>query len=592
MLKFRQFIVEYLTDKQREQYSHIEMDPKARQDTDHFFGKDNDIVRGALHSMTDKSEIHKKIENHLGKEISHDDYRAGMTTDHLNRPVRIGRQIRDSQLRDEYARDPAREGSRSAQAQYTTSTVRGVEVAGQTNPTPDENHPKGHSWANISCKNITTGINRHYLEPEIKHGTVVHFVHDHNGQEIYRATLHPHHNNNGSVAYAVEAEYGIKHPSFTEDAHRVAKHLSHQTDTSGVFEKKRGVYEDNGERYMLHPNVSSEQLHSYLKGDMPQGFGKVTMGFDGPTPDMSFMQKKLALKHPNSDHTHIQTALDNLPKASGGPLASIIGKHPKITGEQIHQILDHYPRLHVSVAHNPILEDEHVERLLKHDDNSIRAYTVANPATSSRFVSAAAQDRSPMVRAEAYSNPKMPVEHLINGLKDNDQYVRAAAVANRKVSGDHLTAAIRDESEAVRHAVFKNPNATPEHINMGWRDQSSLVRTAAAKHKNATSEQLHSMLDHKEVALQHGVTVNPNAKSEHLERAFNDGNEYIRFNVVEHPNASHKILHKALNDDDDDVRHTALKHPNITIEHLKAAANHPHDEAMQAVAKRMLEARQ
>ena len=575
MLKFRQFIVEYLTDKQKEQFSHVQMEPKARRDTDHFFGVDNDKVIGALHSMTDKSEIHKKIENHLGKEISHDDYRAGMTTDHLNRPTRIGRLIKDPQLRDEYARDPTREGSRSAQAQYTTSTVRGTEVAGQTNPVPNAEHPKGHSWANISCKNNVTGVNRHYLEPEIKRGSVVHFVHDHNGQEIYRATLHPHYNDNDHVAYAVESEYGIKHPSFTADAHRVARELSHPTDTSGLFEKRRGVYEDNGERYMLHPNATPEQLHDHIRDARKDG-------------DLNHVAAKLALNHPNADHTHLQTALDNFPKASGGGLGTVVAKHPKITDKQIHQIIDHYPRLHITVSSNPNLKDEHVAKLMKHPDNSVRAHIMSNPATSAQFIAAGSRDKSDMVRAEAYANPKIPLENLIKGLEDPHQYARASAVANKKISGDHLTKAARDESEFVRSAVFRNPNATSEHIDMARHDPSPNVRMLAAMHKNTTSDQMHSMLDLKDEATQRGIAQNPNAKAEHLDRVFKDGDDNARFYAAEHPNASSEMLHKALRSDDEDVRHTALRHPNITTEHLKTAMNHPYDDAMQSIAARML----
>ena len=98
-------------------------------------------------------------------------------------------------------------------------------MAGQTNSEPDENHPRGHSWGEISCKNVDTGLNKHYLKDEIKHGTVVVRAHDHNGQEIYRGTLKPY-NNKGSRAYSLDAEYGIKQPDFTDHAIQVAKDLS------------------------------------------------------------------------------------------------------------------------------------------------------------------------------------------------------------------------------------------------------------------------------------------------------------------------------------------------------------------------------
>lgn len=151
MISFRSFLIEYLTDVQRQHFSQYKMSDKARADTDHFFGAGNDKVTGDLDHMTDKSEIHRKIEKHLGKEISHDDYRAGLTTDNYGRDVKIGRAIKDDKLRAEYAKDPTREGAR-ASSQYTTSTVRGVEVAGQTNPSRNKQHPNGHSWKDLSAK--------------------------------------------------------------------------------------------------------------------------------------------------------------------------------------------------------------------------------------------------------------------------------------------------------------------------------------------------------------------------------------------------------------------------------------------------------
>lgn len=51
MLRFKQFLKEYLTDEQREAYSDIKnakMTPGAREATDDFFGVGNDHVRRSL----------------------------------------------------------------------------------------------------------------------------------------------------------------------------------------------------------------------------------------------------------------------------------------------------------------------------------------------------------------------------------------------------------------------------------------------------------------------------------------------------------------------------------------------------------------
>jgi hypothetical protein len=82
VLRFKSFILEYLTDTQREQYKDVHMTDHARLPTDHFFDKGNDKVHGEIAGdhFHDKSKIHRTIERHIGKEIPHDKYHKGKTS--------------------------------------------------------------------------------------------------------------------------------------------------------------------------------------------------------------------------------------------------------------------------------------------------------------------------------------------------------------------------------------------------------------------------------------------------------------------------------------------------------------------------------
>lgn len=351
MISFKSFLVEYLTDTQREIFNQYKMSDKARADTDHFFGAGNDKVTGDLDHMTDKSEIHRKIENHLGKNISHSDYRLGLTTDKYGRNVKIGRAIKDDKLRAEYAGDSAREGARRG-SQFTTSTVRGIEVAGQTNSSPNTEHPKGHSWKGLSCKNIRYGIRRHKLPDEIHHGTVVHFVHDSTGQEIYRATLQPHHNKDGHVAYAVDSEYGIKHPSFTKSAQDVASALTSPLRGSSIYEKHPDVYNDNGITHMIHPSVDSESLSKIGSHS-------------------NFAIRAAALRHPNTTSEHINNGM----KDPNRYVRRVAASSPLMTHEGISKILDNEnenSRVRAAAMSNPNVTDEHVKQGMRDGDPEIR----------------------------------------------------------------------------------------------------------------------------------------------------------------------------------------------------------------------------
>jgi hypothetical protein len=66
MLRFKTYLLEYITDDQRNRYKDVHMTDKARAGTDHFFGVGNDKIRGEI-EHNEKSEIHKQLENHLGQ---------------------------------------------------------------------------------------------------------------------------------------------------------------------------------------------------------------------------------------------------------------------------------------------------------------------------------------------------------------------------------------------------------------------------------------------------------------------------------------------------------------------------------------------
>jgi hypothetical protein len=169
-----------LTEEQRlviSQDENYQLTTKARSITDNFFGKNNDLVIEVV-----------------------DDY------------------------------DPNNPEMATNTKKFYYYIHRGIEVAGQTNPEKDNSHPSGHSWKDDSCKNIVNGKYRHVLANECKHGTIVVFVKDPDGKEIYRATLQPYHSESGNTRYNLDAEYGIIHPDYT-------KHVKELINRLTVFNK-------------------------------------------------------------------------------------------------------------------------------------------------------------------------------------------------------------------------------------------------------------------------------------------------------------------------------------------------------------------
>jgi hypothetical protein len=387
MLTFKKYLLEYLTDEQREKYSKTKMLIKARKNTDHFFGKDNDIVHGQLNNDSDhlhhKSEIHKAVEQHLGKEISTNEYKSGLTKDKYGRDVKLGRVIKDEKLRNNYASDATREGAKKGST-FTTSTVRGIEVAGQTNSSPNKEHPKGHSWGDLSCKNVDTGSYKHYLKDEIKHGTVVHRVHDHTGQEIYRATLQPYHNDKGHVAYALNSEYGIKHPTFTKSAHETANKLSGEYKP-GLFHIHDKVYNDDAIETIHHPNSTPEHISKALN-------------------DRDEYVREAAIKHPKATSEHITKALN-----------------------------DEDWRVRKSAIEHPNSTPENISKALNDKYDYVKEAAIKHPNATSEHISKALNDKNWVVRTAAIKHPNVTPEHISKALNDKHKYVRETAL-KRKIS--------------------------------------------------------------------------------------------------------------------------------------------------------------
>ena len=606
MLKFKPFLLEYLTDEQRNRFSQYKMSDKARSDTDPFFGSGNDTVHGEIKN-DDKSEIHKQLENHLGQTVSHEDYRRGLTADKHGRDVKIGRLIKDNDLRTQFDKDPSR---KSVTTNFKTSTVRGTEVAGQTNPVPNEQHPRGHSWGNASCKNVENGINKHYLPHEIKHGTVVHFVHDHNGQEIYRATLHPHHNGNDDVAYAVDAEYGIKHPAFTADAHEVAKKLSGEYKP-GLFFKHPNVYDDSGVSSMLHPAMSAKHISKALTD--PNHVVR-WQAINHPDATEEHLSKALADPHPTVrykalTHPNMTTKLlDGVMKSGNADDRYQAARHNKTSPEALVKAAnDPDMKVRVAALSNGNMPRSHLDKVMADPNSTMHTIAIKNPNIDPKHIDNAIEklSRDYTNDYDVLENPALTHDHLSKLLNSNYNAVRRAALRHPNITPDHIHMALDHENPTTRYSAISSRKATPRNIDKALDDDSFDVRSEAAAHDNASSANISKAQNHPDPLIRQEALRNINIKPHHLIKALDDSDHWVRYTAAGHGKvtpavidhaldskddaiAKHAIssttssrvataenLHKALGHTSEDVRWSALRNPNITKEHLVQATHDP-----------------
>jgi hypothetical protein len=489
MIRFKNFIKEELNDKEKAEVAKWPRDPKALEATDHYFGKGNDEKHEELSGTVDKSEVHKAIERHLGKEIEPNDYKAGVTDDKYGRKTKIGGMLTkskaDPKLINNFANDSTRQGK--TQKGLTVKVTRSpAGVAGQTS--------HGQDWENQSCKNFNTGSNRHYLEGEVKHGTVVAYLHNHKGEEIARSTLQPHINDEGHTAYAVDSHYGLDHAGFKQHAEDLAKRLSGEPKKgdSIVYKKHYKVYDDNGQSTILHPNASKEHIDHAL---------------DDEREDV----RMAAISHPNATKAHINHALND----------------------------DDYEVRQAAVS-NKNATSEHIDKALNDKSGMVRMAAAAHPNASSKHIDKALNDKSEHVRHVAVRNKNATSEQIDKALNDDSPYVRQGAVNNPNASKEHLDKAITDGEYRIRYMAANHKNATPEHkAKSAQYEEDVKKRIAIASHPNASEKDLDNALKDKDVEVRKAAANHPNATLEQYKTAVNDKNSQVA-----HAAARNKNFHK------------------------------------------------
>jgi hypothetical protein len=430
MLRFKQYLKEHLYASEKYQVSEWEpRTPEATAATDHYFGKGNEDKHEELEGTKDKSEMHKAIERHLRKDIPHDDYKSGMTSDQHGRPARIGRILNKSKAPEHLARGFENDSTRPGKnlSGLTVHTTRSAEgIAGQTS--------HGQSWEQQSCINFNDGMNNHYLPHEVKHGTVVSYLKDKDGKELARATFQPHHNKEGNTAYRKDSYYGIDHAGFKEHNDKTEKELSQPHHGTNFYTKDHHVYSDNGKETMLHPKTSHEDITKALNDNSSHN---------------NYI-KAAALNHSGISHEHIDKALDDPEKYVRDQAI----QHPNATNDHIRKALaDKHEDVRIQASYHPKINSDNIHKALNDD--------------------------SPYVREAGARSKNATAEHISKALKDEESSVRHAALYNPNATHEHLMKGLEDESRGNRMAALRNENATPEHFKKALNDKEEYVRKFA-----------------------------------------------------------------------------------------------------------------
>ena len=535
-VNFKKYIQlhEVLDAEEKEEVATWHRDPEALKHTDHYFGVGVDDKYEQLHGTDNKSEIHRAIEHHLGQNINHNEYRAGHAKDKYGRPVRIGALLQRTKAPDElikgFANDSTRQGKKFTG--LTVRTTRSREgVAGQTSG--------GQSWEQQSCKNIRTGSNKHYLPEEVKHGTVVSYLHDHTGKEIARTTFQPHINNEGHRMYKINSSYGIDHAGFKEHNKKTESELSGPHKGGNIdYGIHDDVYNDNQVHSAIHPNVTTEDLHKSLNDDtMPYGI------------------RADILAHPNLGEKAINDIING------------------DNDEDKEAILD-----------RDDLTPHHLDKLLSSENKYVRQKTVSHKNMTPDLLDKGFKDINARVRQLVLQHPNTRPERFIDGTKDTDDNVSDTAWRSKHIPKAMIDDVINNHdlhSPAgynVAHALTQSPNLTHEHISKLLKHNFKNIREMASYHKNLDTKHADEVFDGNDNMLKTNLLRNQNPdiiKPKHIDKILNHKDVEIRRLAAGHVNASDTQLHHFLNDEVPNVRNEVLSldnpNPNITEHHIDKA---------------------
>jgi len=463
MLSFKNFLLlrEELNDKQKEEVSKWPRDPAALAATDHYFDKGNDDIITPLEGTQDKSEIHKKVEAHLGKQISIEDYKKNTTTDKHNRTTGVSKLIKDPKLLQDFNNDNTRQGKQfTGLSTHTTRSAHGV--AGQTS--------SGQSWEDESCKNFETGSNKKYLEPEVKHGTVVTYLKDHTGKELARATLHPHHNDEGHVAYGLNSYYGIDHADFKDHIDKLSQDLS-------------GPHKGGKIVYKIHPDVYNDMRHQTILHPGISETGLKTLQSKNPN---NLPLHRAIFNHPNATDKMLHDGI----KSDNEDIASIALGSSRLKREHIDTALSHSsPFVREAAMDSEKVTKIQLHTALKDSDHDVRMAAMGHPKIDKTHIDAVLSDKTNISRVKqtAVRHKYATEDHINQGLSDSDDWVKLAAIRNRNVTTDNITNALKiprytsdiGAFHALHLLAIKHPKANETHFKMGLNHQDARIRDIA-----------------------------------------------------------------------------------------------------------------
>lgn len=449
MLNFKSYIqlTEELSDSEKAVVDEWPVDSKAHNYSDHFFN--GSLPEHHTRSFAFNHTLPDSVHSHLtskGIDTSKADLINGTVKDKYGRDTKIGKHITDTKVLNDYA--TARKSASGKQMHIEISRQRHA-VAGITSGS--------QCWKDGSCMNFNTGANKHYLQSDVKHGSMVAYLKDDHGKEHARISIKPHHDNQGNtIGVPEDRTWGeVGHDFHAQVSSIIHNHLN-KNAPDGVYAKDHRLYDD------------SDKPRHYLVRDI-----------DKAQNSDDTEVRLAAIHHPDVTVKHLDKAIND----RDWTVREAAARHPKATAEHITKALNDPVNIYVRRAaiKNPNANAGHITTALKDRNSEIRQLAAQHPNANADHITTALSDSERDVRRLAIWHPSANAEHITKALNDTDWLTRRAAIQNPLSNVDHITKALKDVDSKVRIAALNHPKVTAEHINTALNDENVDVQRAAAK---------------------------------------------------------------------------------------------------------------
>lgn len=508
------FLWEELTKEQKDQVDEWGDGSAARALSSHVFPKGQDRIEIPLEMDQTPAVPHPGVQKHLednGYSIS--DYRGGFATDKYGRSVSIGKILNKTKAPDDitnaFMNDPQRAASSVAQPKIIISR-HPHDVAGMSTD---------RGWR--SCMSMDGGMNRRFLEHDIKNGTHVAYLVRPEDNDIKkpmaRIALKPFHAEFGdlddpyysSIFKSPQERETILRPE--SNVYGIGKAGTDDNSASGVDSGIVSSFK-NTIRNWTNQNFPMKENTTYRKNED-------VYNDDGKSTVMPF-EKAINSSHPRD----VAGAFEDYPE--------------KIT-------------------------PEHIEKVLNSDDSPWSYYAkksaIDHKLSTPEQVLKASHSNSEDLKNAALTNRKLPQARLQDVImnKQEDEYTRYAALKNPNVSSEMLHHVIMDRDDDLRSDALKHDNVSANTLNEIVRSRhyrDSILKKNAIQHKNFTAPHIDAVLEDPTIdsqTKQAMISRNPNVNKDHLDKIVNNVNstQDMISAAVSHAKTSPKTISDYLSND-------------------------------------------